>query len=358
MSNVRAMTPTPFSRAPYFIGLAILLFIAVVGLFIVKWNPYYHKALLIMVSHSLGASIVSGTGRAAPAPSLAAALSYGEAYFLAIWQALVLGLLVATTIETLLPRAWLAHVLGSRAFHATALGGVIALPGMMCTCCSAPVVVGMRKNGVSIGAALAFWLGSPTLNPATLFFILFAFSWKWALLRLIVGAVLVFGVAGIAGRLFTKENVPIADLSALEVAPPPPAGSLVVRWFQTLARLTVGLLPEYLIIVLVLGAARAWLFPATSLAAGNSLLVIVSLAIAGTLFVIPTAGEVPIVQTMLHYGIGVGPAAALLMTLAPVSAPSGAMVWSVFPKRVLAFVGGAIVVAGILSALIALALGF
>jgi uncharacterized membrane protein YraQ (UPF0718 family) len=216
----------------------------------------------------------------------------------------------------------------------------------------------MRKNGVSAGAALAFWLGNPTLNPATLVFILFALSWKWALLRLAVGLILVFGVSSLAARLFadvtvTADTVPGADLET-----PEPPSSLIVRWFRNLGRLIVGLVPEYVVIVLLLGAARAWLFPAASLAAGNAAPVVVGLAVAGTLFVIPTAGEIPIVQTMLKYGLGTGPAGALLMTLAPVSIASIAMVWNVFPKRVLLFVATAVAVTGILSGLVALTLGF
>jgi len=118
-------------RRQYAIGLAILLILAVGGLYLVKWGPYYQKSFLVAAKHSLGASIVTGQARVAPAPSAAAALDYLSVYFKAIWQALVLGLLLATTIETLLPRDWLARLLGTRAFRSTALGGVLALPGMM-----------------------------------------------------------------------------------------------------------------------------------------------------------------------------------------------------------------------------------
>jgi hypothetical protein len=61
----------------------------------------------------------------------------------------------------------------------------------------------------------------------------------------------------------------------------------------------------------------------------------------GLLFVIPTAGEVPIVQAMLALGVGAGPAAALMMTLPPVSLPSLAMTVKVFSIRVLATGGAA-----------------
>jgi uncharacterized protein len=51
--------------------------------------------------------------------------------------------------------------------------------------------------------------------------------------------------------------------------------------------------------------------------------------------VIPTAGEIPIIQTMLAFGMGAGPAGVLLLTLAPISLPSGVMVGRAFPWRLL-----------------------
>ena len=57
------------------------------------------------------------------------------------------------------------------------------------------------------------------------------------------------------------------------------------------------------------------------------------MALAGTLFVIPTAGEVPIVQAMLALGMGAGPAGALIMTLPAVSLPSLAMLSRAFNLR-------------------------
>ncbi len=49
---------------------------------------------------------------------------------------------------------------------------------------------------------------------------------------------------------------------------------------------------------------------------------VMAMAVAGCLFVIPTAAEIPIVQTMMLAGMGPAPALALLMTLPAVSLPS------------------------------------
>jgi len=47
--------------------------------------------------------------------------------------------------------------------------------------------------------------------------------------------------------------------------------------------MTLRLIPEYIVLVLILGAARTWLFPHVGPDIDNSLLWIVALSVAGTL---------------------------------------------------------------------------
>ena len=123
---------SPGRRYDYLRGLAILIAVAIVGLLIVKWQPYYGRSMTIIATHAYpGSSIVSGKDAAPPVASFEAALAYGQAYFLAIWQALLLALILAATLQTLVPRDWVGRVLGSSRFRSSFLGGVLALPGMM-----------------------------------------------------------------------------------------------------------------------------------------------------------------------------------------------------------------------------------
>jgi uncharacterized protein len=131
MSQNLTFTASAPRRAEILRGLAILLVMAAVGLYIVKWSPYYHRAHLLSGTHSMGRDMLFFKGVATPAPSLTAAMGYATGYFKAIWQAWVLGLLLAATIEAFLPRNWLAHMLGKASAHTSLLGGVLALPGMM-----------------------------------------------------------------------------------------------------------------------------------------------------------------------------------------------------------------------------------
>jgi uncharacterized protein len=350
-----AQQASPTNPALGWIGF---LLIAITGLFYVKWFPYYNRAFVAAANHSIGSSILMGSAATAPEPSWDAALGYALAYGKAIWQAMVLGLLLGSAVQALLPAEWIARLLGKTGFSSVAKGGLLSLPGMMCTCCAAPVVVGLRERQSSPGAAISFWLGNTVLNPATLIFMGFVLGWNWTALRFVLGILMVFGLGYLVNRMVTPEEAKAADRRLAELAANTPASGSFARWLDILWRMAVRLIPEYIVLVLLLGAARAWLFPHAGPDIDNTIGWIIALAIAGTLFVIPTAGEVPIVQAMLALGVGVGPAGALLMTLPPISVPSLAIISRSFRLGILVVVTLSVVAFGIAGGLLAIGLKF
>jgi uncharacterized membrane protein YraQ (UPF0718 family) len=181
-------------------------------------------------------------------------------------------------------------------------------------------------------------------------------GWNWTILRVVLGLVMVFGLGYIANRLVTDEDRETAQTQLDQFIATD--DNVFQRWLAILGRMTVRLIPEYIVLVLILGASRALLFPHIGPEISNELIWIVLFALAGTLFVIPTAGEVPIIQAMLTLGTGVGPAAALLMTLPPISVPSMAMLLRSFKPRVLVLVTAAVICFGILAGMLAIGLGF
>ncbi|HEX3030864.1 MAG TPA: permease, partial [Bacillota bacterium] len=155
----------------------VFLLVAVIGLFYVKWSPYYAKAITAAAAHSIGKSILTGQAATAPAPSVDAALSYMASYFKAVWKAVILGLLLGSLVQVLIPRKWVEKAFGGLGVASTAAAGAAALPAMMCSCCAAPVTVGLKQRSASTNAALAFFLANPVLNPATIIFMGFVLSW-------------------------------------------------------------------------------------------------------------------------------------------------------------------------------------
>ena len=300
---------------------ALFFLVVIVGLWFVKWQPYYGKAFTAAETHSIGKSILAN-GDANP---FAAAWDYALVYFLAVWKAAVLGVLLGSLIQVLIPRDWLLRTLGQSRFRGTLLGAAFSLPGMMCTCCAAPVAAGMRKQQVSMGGALAFWLGNPLLNPATL-----------------VATVLV--VATLVQKWVKEAATQPADVP--ELSAETAQGAFFSRWLRALWTLFWNTIPVYILAVLVLGAARVSLFPHADGVVDNTLFWVIAMAIAGCLFVIPTAAEIPIVQTMMLAGMGVAPALALLITLPAVSVPSLIMLRKAFPAKALWLTGGLVALCG------------
>ena len=347
MSSVSSVKP---SRGwSFWCKPLLFLLIAGIGLYYVKWSPYYVKAFVAADNHSIGASFLNDN----QGEPFAAALAYAQVYFLAIWKAAVLAVILGSLIQVLIPRDWLLRLFGKAGLGSTLRGGLFALPGMMCTCCAAPVAAGMRRQNVSVGAALAFWIANPVLNPATLVFMGFVLGWGFSALRLVAGLVLVIGVSLIAQRISRPQSIPDAALDAVsEATRQGDQPDFFVRWGRTLWQLFWNTIPVYVLAVLLLGAARVWLFPHVDGAMSDSLLWLVPLAIVGTLFVIPTAAEIPIVQTMMALGMGTAPAVALLMTLPSVSLPSLLMLRKDFDTRVLVTVAVLTMLVGIISGLV------
>jgi len=353
-------SPGPLSsvpRRPLLVGLTAFAAVAVAGLTWAKWDPYWHKLFHVLATANLGTSILTGKAKAPPAPSWHAALSYTIAYGKSIWIALVAALLIASAVEAFLPRRWLLAVLqrGHSRLAGSVAGGLLALPCMMCTCCTAPLTVSIRRQGVPTSSALAYWVGNPTLNPAVLAFLAIVLPWQWVTVRILIGVVLVVGVTTVVGRLSPGE----LDATASQtMVPPVPSGATDLdgpttlagagrRFLVALGRLSVTLLPEYLVVVLLLGGLRGWLFPVGHSLAGLGVLAVLVFAVVGTLFVIPTAGEIPIIQGLLGAGVGLGPAGALLVTLPALSLPSMVMVGRSFPVRVILAMAGGVAVLGL-----------
>ncbi len=323
---------------------------AIGGLEYVKWQPYALRGFSAAAQHSIGPSIVSGISATTPPVGWQAGFDYVVAYGHAVWKALLLALLLGAGVQVLLSPDLIRRVFAGRGARIRAAGA--AMPSMMCSCCATPITVGLIRSQADTAAALAYWLANPVLNPATLVFIGLVLGWDWAALRLVLGALLVFGLSGIAARILPPgSQVPAPGARRAVQAGP------VWAYMAALLRLTVRLVPEYAILVFVLGAARGWLFPAMTPALGHAAWLPPLLAAIGTLFVIPTAGEVPVVQLLQQSGLGSAGSAALLLTLPTVSLPSLVMLGRVVAVRVLVMLGIGTFGIGLMAAGTAVALG-
>ena len=345
------------------VGTVVVLLFLVLGLLWAKWIPYGEKAQGLSVTHEWsGASIFSSSGAPGDAPTWRGAWDFTVAYGRSVWQAALVGLLVGAAVDSLLPKAWLLGLLDRRSsFGRSAAGGVAALPSLMCTCCTAPVAVGLRRRGTPLEAAASYWLGNPVLNPAVLVFLFLVGPWQLGAVRIVVGVLLVFVAVPLVVRLVDRGRTSVPDGTLPGVRDMPgdarSVADLPGRYLRSLARIAVVLVPEYLIVVLLVGLVSGWLADFAGLDQRLGVLAVVICAVVGTLLVIPTAGEIPVVLALGAAGAGLGSTGALLITLPALSLPSMVMVGRALSWRVTTAVAGAVVVAGLLSGLLLWAVG-
>jgi uncharacterized membrane protein YraQ (UPF0718 family) len=343
-------------------GLLVAGVVFVVVLLWAKWLPYAARTSSLAASGAWSGSSILGVGGVQPGdpPSWQAGTSFASANVQAVWKALVAALLISAAVQSLVPRRWLLRVLNRRGRIASAMaGGLCSTPSMMCTCCTAPVAVTLCRSGVSTAAALAYWLGNPLLNPAVLVFLVFVAPWQWTATRVVVGVLIVVGGSALVARLVEGRPTEVrTDLSRLTGEVEEDGGAEPVgrewlagapkRFGTALLRLSVVLVPEYLVIVLLIGAFRGWLFPVGA-TLGSGVLVVVLASVVGTMLVIPTAGEIPILQGLALAGVALGPIGALLVTLPAVSLPGVAMVGRALGWRTTALTTAMVAVGGLLG---------
>jgi uncharacterized membrane protein YraQ (UPF0718 family) len=235
----------------------------------------------------------------------------------------------------------------------------VALPSLMCTCCSSPLAVGLRKRGVSTTASLAYWLGNPVLNPAVMVFLFLVAPWQFGVVRIIIGVVVVVGGAALIARLFAPDRAETAlppELRSPAPADPVSFRQLPLRFARSLMQLALILVPAYFVVVLLLGVVSGWLSDFSSLDARLGIVAVLVAAVIGTLLVIPTGGEIPVVLALTAAGVGAGTVGALLITLPAVSLPSMVMVGRALSWRVTAAMAGTVAVAGLAAGVLLWAL--
>ncbi len=105
-----------------------------------------------------------------------------------------------------MPGRWVRRALGRDGLGGVLRGSAAALPTMMCSCCAAPVAVGLRRRGAAVAPALANWLANPALNPVVLAFAVFVLPWQLAATRIAFGVLLVGAIAALAGRRWATST--------------------------------------------------------------------------------------------------------------------------------------------------------
>jgi hypothetical protein len=292
-------------------------------------------------------------------------------YLALVWHATFLALMWAGLGVVALPLYFggLISPRGASRFRAFLGGVVYAVPQPFCSCCAAPIAASIYRTGASLVSSVAFLLASPTLNVTALILAATLLPPRFAVLRILGGGLLVVGAASLAGaaagrplptpahrprralvdlvaRLFNRYCA-LFQFEAVDRTAPTPAG-LILAWVVNAWRMTTVVVPTLVVGSVVAGAIVTFVPAAFT----NDLSGVLLASALGTILMISTWTEIPVVAILAAQGL-TGPAAALLMTLPAVSLPCLVIFGGALGSaRVSTLVGAATFASGVVAGLL------
>lgn len=283
------------------------------------------------------------------------------AYGLNLWDGNAIGmffamLLAGAAAGAFAPTDRLRGVLTRRGALGAGVGGVLGLPLMMCSACSAPVSLGFRRSGATVETSLGVIVGSALFNPIGVVAMFAALPVQMGVARVLFGALALFVLAPLAARWSSARAASdqACDLPALIVDAKPerpeswPAAiaAAIREWLRNSAMVAWRLGPLMLAATLLVGVVFTVVPPQTLSDRETLGLVTLLLAAAvGTLLQTPALFEIPLALGLLYLGLGTGPATAVLL-----AAPAPGLITLAITRRELGWRPPAVLMGGTLLA--------
>lgn len=130
-----------------------------------------------------------------------------SAIILEAFPFMLMGALLGGFVDVFLSREQLVRILPQSPIKAIILAAFMGICFPVCECAIVPVVRKFLQKGMPLGAAVAFLLGGPIVNPLVFSstFVAYSFSWEVPVLRTLIGASIAVGI-GILINMFISES--------------------------------------------------------------------------------------------------------------------------------------------------------
>ena len=236
---------------------------------------------------------------------------------------------------------------------ANILAALLGTVTPFCSCSSIPLFIGFSSAGLPLGVTFSFLISSPMVDLGSLVLLMSIFGWKVAVIYVVFGLVIAVAGGTLIEKLHLENQVEeyIRNGRSLDV----PQEELHFKdrlkyaWEQVVA--TAKKVAPYVLIGVSIGALiHNWIpevFIVKVLGDNNPFGVVLA-TIAGVPMYADIFGTIPVAESLLLKGAGLGTVLSFMMAVTTLSLPSMIML-SKAVKRKLMIVFVAIVTVGIIS---------
>ena len=237
-------------------------------------------------------------------------------------------------------------------FLANLIGALLGTVTPFCSCSSIPIFIGFTSAGLPLGVTFSFLISSPMVDLGSLVLLMSIFGWKIAVVYVIVGLVIAIVGGTIIEKLHMEDQVAEfvkkaqnVEIQAIKLTFKERNQYAKEQVIETIKKVAV-----YIVVGVGIGAFIHNFIPEhiiESVLGGNKLYSVPLATIVGVPMYADIFGTIPVAESLLIKGAGLGTVLAFMMAVTTLSLPSIIMLSKVV-KRKLMIVFISIVTIGII----------
>ena len=240
-------------------------------------------------------------------------------------------------------------------FHgiwANIIGALLGTVTPFCSCSSIPIFMGFTSAGLPLGVTFSFLISSPMVDLGSLVLLMSVFGGKIALAYVIVGLIIAVAGGTLIEKLHMENEVEDFIRQAEHVAVELPELTVTDRLNYAKGQVvsTVKKVAPYIFIGVAIGAAIHNLIPehmVRSILGERKWYAVPLATLVGVPMYADIFGTIPVAESLLAKGAGLGTILSFMMAVTTLSFPSIVMLSKAVKKKLLAaFIG--IVTVGII----------
>ena len=233
-------------------------------------------------------------------------------------------------------------------FHgvwANIIGALLGTVTPFCSCSSIPIFMGFTSAGLPLGVTFSFLISSPMVDLGSLVLLMSVFGGKIAFAYVIVGLI----VAVVGGTLIEKLHMEdqveefIRQAQNVEIESPKLTVGDRMNYAKNQVVSTVKKVAPYIFVGVAIGAAIHNLIPehiVRSILGEQKWYAVPLATVVGVPMYADIFGTIPVAESLLAKGAGLGTILAFMMSVTTISFPSLVMLSKAIKKKLLAiFIG-------------------
>ena len=233
-------------------------------------------------------------------------------------------------------------------FHgiwANIIGALLGTVTPFCSCSSIPIFMGFTSAGLPLGVTFSFLISSPMVDLGSLVLLMSVFGGKIAFVYVIVGLI----VAVVGGTLIEKLHMEdqveefIRQAQNVEIEFPKLTVGDRMNYAKNQVVSTVKKVALYIFVGVAIGAAIHNLIPehiVRSILGEQKWYAVPLATVVGVPMYADIFGTIPVAESLLAKGAGLGTILAFMMSVTTISFPSLVMLSKAIKKKLLAiFIG-------------------